>query len=63
VLIAQTAVDEARGGVATAHQGVRALELVLASRAAERAERTHRAELREADEIAARVHTQHRIAA
>jgi len=55
---AQAAADEARGQVATAHQGVRALELVLESRAKERAERAHREELRQADETAARVHQQ-----
>jgi len=48
--------DEARGAVAAAHQAVRALELVLEARAAERAEKVRRAELRDADEIAARVH-------
>src|SRR5438105_4035675 len=45
VVAAQSEVDDARTGVATAHQGVRALELVLAARAAERAEKRHRAEL------------------
>jgi hypothetical protein len=53
---AQTEADEARGQVATAHQAVRALELVLEARARERAERAHREELRLADETAARVH-------
>jgi flagellar FliJ-like protein len=48
--------DGARAAVATAHQAVRALELVLEARAAERAEKVRRAELRDADEIAARVH-------
>jgi flagellar FliJ-like protein len=48
--------DEARGAVVNAHQQVRALELVLEARAAERAEKQRRIELREADEIAARVH-------
>lgn len=48
----------ARGAVATAHQGVRALELVLEARALERAERVQRAEIRIADETAARVHAQ-----
>jgi|SRR5579859_5130950 len=48
--------DAARAAVATAHQAVRALELVLEARAAERAEKVRRAELRDADEIAARVH-------
>jgi flagellar biosynthesis chaperone FliJ len=50
--------DEARGAVAVAHQGVRALELVLAARAAERAEKQRRGEIRDADETAARVHAQ-----
>jgi hypothetical protein len=48
----------ARGAVAVAHQGVRALELVLEARALERAEKVQRAEIRIADETAARVHTQ-----
>ena len=47
----------ARGALAVAHQQVRALELVLQARKAERAEIEHRAELRLADETAARVHT------
>ena len=50
--------DTARGAVAVAHQQVRALELVLEARAAERAEKERRAELRKADETAARVHSQ-----
>jgi flagellar protein FliJ len=50
--------NEARGAVAAAHQQVRALELVLEARAAERAEKQRRAELRLADETAARVHSQ-----
>ena len=53
---ARTQADEARGAVATAHRAVRALELVLEARAAERAEKVRRAELRDADEVAARVH-------
>ncbi len=52
----QADADEARGWMASAHQAVRALEGVLAKRAAERAEAKRRVELREADEIAARVH-------
>jgi flagellar biosynthesis chaperone FliJ len=48
--------DAARAEVAAAHQQVRALELVLEARAAERAERQRRAELRLADETAASVH-------
>lgn len=55
---AQSEMDEARASVATAHQGVRALELVLEARARERAEKAHREELRVADETAARVHSQ-----
>jgi Flagellar FliJ protein len=54
--------DEARGAVAAAHQQVRALELVLEARAAERAEKQRRAELRLADETAARVHSQRQAA-
>lgn len=49
--------EVARSAVATAHQQVRALELVLAARAAEREEKQRRDELRLADETAARVHT------
>jgi flagellar biosynthesis chaperone FliJ len=48
--------EVARGALAVAHQQVRALELVLAARKAEREEKKHRAELRLADETAARVH-------
>jgi hypothetical protein len=58
----RTEADEARGAVATAHQGVRALELVLEARAAERAEKVRRAELRDADETAARVHARKVVA-
>jgi Flagellar FliJ protein len=54
--------DAARGGVAVAHQQVRALELVLEARAAERAEKQRRAELRLADETAARVHSRRMVA-
>jgi hypothetical protein len=53
---AQVELEQARADVATAHQGVRALELVLQARAAERAEKLRREELRMADETAARVH-------
>src|SRR3954462_6785764 len=53
---AQAESDEARGWVTAAHQQVRALEVVLAKRAAERADVLRRGELRDADEIAARVH-------
>jgi hypothetical protein len=56
--VARGDADEARGAVAVAHQQVRALELVLEARAAERAEKQRRAELRLADETAARVHSQ-----
>jgi flagellar export protein FliJ len=59
---ARAVADEARGAVAAAHQQVRALELVLESRAAERAEKQRRAEIRLADETAARVHSQHLVA-
>jgi hypothetical protein len=54
--------DTARGAVAVAHQQVRALELVLEARAAERAEKQRRAELRLADETAARVHARRAVA-
>lgn len=53
--------DEARGAVAVAHQGVRALELVLEKRAAQRSEKVRRGELRDADETAARVHAQNQV--
>jgi hypothetical protein len=56
--VARGEADAARGVVAVAHQQVRALELVLEARAAERAEKQRRAELRMADETAARVHSQ-----
>ncbi len=58
---ARASADEARGMVATAHQAVRALELVLEARAAERAEKERRVELRDADETAARVHAQNQV--
>jgi flagellar export protein FliJ len=48
--------DESRKAVAAAHQQVRALELVLEKRAAARAQARSRAEQRETDETAARVH-------
>jgi flagellar export protein FliJ len=48
--------DESRKAVAAAHQQVRALELVLENRAATRAEARRRAEQRDTDETAARVH-------
>jgi flagellar biosynthesis chaperone FliJ len=48
--------DEARDHLAKAHQQVKALELVLQARRAERQEKVRRAELRDADETAARVH-------
>jgi hypothetical protein len=54
---ARAEAEVARGIVAAAHQQVRALELVLAARAAEREEKARRAELVLADETAARVHT------
>jgi flagellar biosynthesis chaperone FliJ len=53
--------DVARSALAEAHQGVRALELVLEARRAERAEKVHRAELRLADETAARVHARNSV--
>src|SRR5919197_1491304 len=55
--VARGEADTARGAVAVAHQQVRALELVLEARAAERAEKQRRAELRLADEAAARLHS------
>jgi len=68
VLVQQERLDEvraeaevARGAVAAAHQNVRALELVLAARAAEREEKARRAELVLADETAARVHTRNTV--
>ena len=60
---AQAEANEARGWVATAHQGVRALELVLAKRVAERSELHRRQEIRDADEVAARVHARQSAAA
>ena len=54
--------DVARGVVAVAHQQVRALELVLEARAAERAEKQRRVENRQADETAARVHARNLVA-
>ncbi len=57
----QAEADVARGAVAAAHQNVRALELVLAARAAEREEKARRAELVLADETAARVHTRNAV--
>jgi hypothetical protein len=59
--IARGEADTARGAVAVAHQQVRALELVLEARAAERAEKQRRAELRLADETAARVHSRRAV--
>ncbi|SRR6266851_7629444 len=53
--------EVARGALATAHQNVRALEVVLAARAAERAEKARRAEVVLADETAARVHTRNTV--
>jgi flagellar biosynthesis chaperone FliJ len=56
-LAAATAQAEtARGELAAAHQHVRALEVVLEARAAERAEAQRRVDLRVADETAARMH-------
>jgi flagellar biosynthesis chaperone FliJ len=59
---ARAVAEEARGAVAVAHQQVRALELVLESRAAERAEKQRRNEIRLADETAARVHARQQAA-
>jgi flagellar biosynthesis chaperone FliJ len=59
----QAEADAARTDLATAHQNVRALELVLEARRAERAEKVRREELRMADETAARVHSQKTLAA
>ena len=59
---ANTEANSAREAVATAHQQVRALELVLEARANERAEKRRRVELRMADETAARVHAQNLVA-
>jgi hypothetical protein len=59
--IARGEADSARGAVAVAHQQVRALELVLEARAAERAEKQRRAELRLADETAARAHSRRAV--
>src|SRR5258708_23972471 len=68
VLVQRERMDEtraetevARSAVAAAHQQVRALELVLAARAAERAEKVRRTELVLADETAARVHSRHSV--
>jgi len=58
---ARAEAEVARGAVAAAHQQVRALELVLAARAAEREEKLRRAELVLADETAARVHTRNTV--
>ncbi len=54
--------EVARSALAVAHQQVRALELVLEARRAERAEKQHRVELRLADETAARVHARNATA-
>jgi Flagellar FliJ protein len=59
--IARGEADTARTAVAVAHQQVRALELVLEARAAERAEKQRRVDLRLADETAARVHSQNSV--
>jgi hypothetical protein len=68
VLVQRDRLDEvrveaegARAAVAAAHQNVRALELVLATRAAEREEKARRVELVLADETAARVHTRNMV--
>jgi hypothetical protein len=58
---ARAEAEDARDAVAAAHQQVRALELVLAARAAEREKKVRRAELVLADETAARVHTRNTV--
>jgi hypothetical protein len=63
VEVARGEADKARGTVAAAHQQVRALELVLEARAAERAERARQAEARLADETAAQVHARNQAMA
>ena len=57
----QSEAEQARGMVATAHQAVRALEVVLQNRVAEREEKVRRTELQQADEIAARVHSRNLV--
>ena len=57
----QAEAEQARGIVAAAHQGVRALEVVLQARVAERDEKVRRAELHMADETAARVHSRNLV--
>jgi flagellar biosynthesis chaperone FliJ len=57
----QAEAEVARGAVAAAHQQVRALEVVLQARLAEREEKIRRHELRIADETAARVHSQNLV--
>jgi hypothetical protein len=59
----QNEANEARAWVATAHQAVRALELVLAKRVAERVALLRRQDFRDADEVAARVHARQAAAA
>ena|SRR5438270_6916345 len=58
---ARAQAEVARSAVAAAHQQVRAMELVLAARAAEREEKMRRAELVIADETAAGVHTRNAV--
>jgi flagellar biosynthesis chaperone FliJ len=59
--VARGQAEQARGLVAVAHQQVRALELVLEARAAELAKKEHRADVRNADETAARVHARNAV--
>ncbi|HLZ31806.1 MAG TPA: flagellar FliJ family protein [Chloroflexota bacterium] len=59
--VVQAEAEDARGLVATAHQAVRALEVVLEARVVEREEKVRRAELRMADETAARVHSRNLV--
>jgi hypothetical protein len=58
---AHAAAADARAALARAHQQVRALELVLEERRAQRAEKQHRIELRLADETAAHVHARNSV--
>ncbi|HEV7663651.1 MAG TPA: hypothetical protein VGQ62_08965 [Chloroflexota bacterium] len=57
----RAAADEARGALAAAHQGVRALQTVLEARQVEREQAVRRAEVVTADETAARVHSRNAV--
>ena len=61
VAAVQAEADDSRKAVAAAHKQVRALELVLENRAAARAQARQRAEQRDTDETAARVHARSRV--